>query len=128
MLVAEKKHHIESVIYGQGAEYIISILKQELPDLEVITSDDEYDPKDDELINAEDSEWYKKTSKLMTPGVMLKIRRENKGWTQTVLSEKTGIAIPNISLMEADKRVIGLRTARKLANALNCSIDDFLTE
>ena len=133
MLVAEKKHHIESVIHGQGAEYIVSILKKELPDLEVITSSppniqEEFDPSDDELIYAEDSEWYKEMSARMTPGIMLRIRRENRGWTQTELSEKTGIAIPNISLMESDKRVIGLRTARKLAKALGCSTDDFLME
>ncbi|WP_287283516.1 helix-turn-helix transcriptional regulator [Treponema sp.] len=41
--------------------------------------------------------------------------RENKGWTQKELSERTGIAIPNISLMEAGKRPIGARTAKKLA-------------
>ncbi len=127
MLVAEKKHHIESYIYGQGAEYIVSILKQKLPELEIISSD-EYNPEDEELINANDSEWYQSMSTRMTPGTMLKIRRENKGWTQTELSEKTGIAIPNISLMEAGKRVIGLRTARKLASALGCNVDNFLME
>ena len=121
MLVAEKKHHIETHIYGQGADYIINILKNKLPDL-VVTDDDE------ELITISSSDWYNEMAEQMTPGTSLRVRRENMGLTQTELSEKTGIAVPNISLMEAGKRVIGLRTARKLANALNCSIDNFLME
>ncbi|MBO6176574.1 MAG: helix-turn-helix transcriptional regulator [Treponema sp.] len=52
--------------------------------------------------------------------------RENKGWTQKELSERTGIAIPNISLMEAGKRPIGARTAKKLAEALGCDAGDFI--
>ena len=124
MLVAEKKHHIESHIYGRGADYLVSILKKTLPDLEVIN---ENDPEsDEELIDSDSSEWYLEMEEEMTPGVKLRLRRENKGLTQTELSDMTGIAIPNISLMEKDKRNIGLKTAKKLASALGCNAADFI--
>ena len=123
MLVAEKKHHIETYIYGKGADYLISILRQTLPDLEVTYESE----RDEEYIDSESSEWYKNVKETMTPGVILRIRRENLGMTQIALSQKTGIAVPNISMMEAGKRSIGLKTAKKLSAALNCGTADFFT-
>ncbi len=124
MLVAEKKHHIETHITGRGADFLVDILKQQLPDLEVMDYDDEED--DEEFIDSESSDWYREMQKKMTPGIILRIRRENKCLTQTQLSEITGIAVPNISLMESGKRNIGVRTAKKLAKALSCSAGDFI--
>lgn len=127
MLVAEKARHINSFVYGKGADYLIGILKERLPDLEVIPDDlDETSAEDEEYEEVTESDWYKEISARMTAGDHLVIRRENKGWTQRELSEKTGIAIPNISLMEAGKRPIGARTAKKLAAALGCDVSDFL--
>ena len=121
MLVAEKKHHIESRIYGRGAEYLVEIIRKTLPELEV-----SYEEADEDYVSIDSSEWYKEMKERMTPGAILRIRRENKGLSQTELSEITGIAIPNISLMESDKRTIGLRIARKLADALDCRYTDFI--
>lgn len=124
MLVAEKKHHIETYIYGRGADFLVEIIKKTLPDLEVTLEPEEC--SDDRLISSDSSEWYNSIRKTITPGVRLRIRRENRGMTQTELSEATGIAIPNISLMESDKRGIGLRTAKKLASVLGCSVSEFV--
>ena len=43
--------------------------------------------------------------------------------TQAELSEKTGISIPNICLIENGRRNVGMITAKKLAIALDISID-----
>ncbi|MBQ9361414.1 MAG: helix-turn-helix transcriptional regulator [Lachnospiraceae bacterium] len=125
MLVAEKTHHINSYIYGRGADYLISILKEHMPELEVFPSEKE-SKEEDELSDVHGSGWYREITKSITPGIILKIRRENKGWTQAELSERCGIAIPNISLMEAGKRNIGIRSARKLADSLGCNVADFI--
>ena len=121
MLVAEKKHHIETHIYGKGADYLVNILRQSLPNLEVTYESE----NDEEYIDSESSEWYMRITETMTPGVILRIRRENSGMTQVALSQKSGIAVPNISLMESGKRNIGLKTAKKLSAALNCNVADF---
>ena len=123
MLVAEKKHHIETHIYGRGADYLIEIIRKTLPDIEVTYEDS---GSDDDYIDSEHSDWYYNMKSQMTSGINLRIRRENKGLSKTELSKKTGIAVPNISLMESDKRCIGIRTARKLASALDCRYTDFI--
>lgn len=125
MLVAEKTHHINTYIYGQGSDYVIQILREKLPDIQVL-QEDESSPDDDEYIDSRDSEIMKEIEKQIKPGDVLKIRRENKEWSQAELSQRSGIAVPNISLMEAGKRPIGARTAKKLALALGCDVSDFI--
>lgn len=127
MLVAEKTHHINTYIYGQGSDYVIQILREKLPDIQVLQEqEDAGSPDDDEYIDSGDSEIMKEIEKQIKPGDVLKIRRENKEWSQTELSQCSGIAVPNISLMEAGKRPIGARTAKKLALALGCDVSDFI--
>lgn len=125
MLVAEKTHHINSYIYGQGSEYLVSMLQKAMPGLEVLPEEGQA-AEDDEYEEISTTEWFNEVAGTVTPGVILRIRRENKGWTQAELSQKTGIAIPNISLMEAGKRNIGIRSAKKLADSLGCNITDFI--
>jgi len=125
MLVAEKTHHINTYIYGQGSDYVIQILREKLPDIQVL-QEEESSPDDEEYINSRDSEIMKEIERQIKPGDVLKIRRENREWSQAELSQRSGIAIPNISLMEAGKRPIGARTAKKLALALGCDVSDFI--
>ena len=125
MLVAEKTHHINTYIYGQGADYILEILRSSLPSIEILPAEEGEDG-DEEYTVISQSEWFKDMTEKVTPGVRLRIRRENKGMTQRELSEKSGVAIPNISLMESGKRSIGLKSAKKLAEALECDISDFV--
>ena len=124
MLAVENKHHIKLQMYGTGLDLVQAALRREYPGMKF-----SYDPQEDsdeDYIDSEDSEIMKEIATRMTPGDHLVIRRENKGWTQKELSEKTGIAIPNISLIEAGKRPIGARTAKKLAIALGCDVGDFI--
>lgn len=125
MLVAEKTHHINTYIYGQGSDYVVQILREKLPDIQVL-QEEEVSSDDEDYINSRDSEIMKEIERQIKPGDVLKIRRENKEWSQAELSQRSGIAIPNISLMEAGKRPIGARTAKKLALALGCDVSDFI--
>ncbi|MCR4715165.1 MAG: helix-turn-helix transcriptional regulator [Treponemataceae bacterium] len=124
MLAVESKHHIKLQMYGTGLDLVQATLRREYPGMKF--SYDTKEDSDDDYIDSEDSEIMKEIAARMTPGDHLVIRRENKGWTQKELSEKTGIAIPNISLIEAGKRPIGARTAKKLAAALGCDVGDFI--
>ena len=71
-------------------------------------------------------DYYKEMKARLTPAKVLKIRRENAGLTQAGLAKKCGIAPTNIALMETGKRNIGIRSAKKLAKALDCDAGDFV--
>lgn len=71
-------------------------------------------------------DYYKEMKARLTPAAVLKIRRENAGLTQAALAEKCGIASANIALMEAGRRSIGIRSAKRLASALGCDAGDFV--
>ena len=53
-------------------------------------------------------------------GTMLSGYRHREGLTQIQLAEATGIPQRHISEMENGKRIIGVVSARKLADALHC--------
>lgn len=53
----------------------------------------------------------------ITPGEMVSILREKKGWTQEQLSKRTGLEVPNISSLEHGRRSLGRHTAIRLAHA-----------
>lgn len=115
--VAEKTHHINAKITGPGAFAVVKALKRVYPDI-VITEDD------NDLVFAEESDWF--SSVEVTPAEYLRLRRENVGFTQAELSEKTGIAVPNISAMENGARSIGAKSAKALAEALDCPKAGFI--
>lgn len=54
----------------------------------------------------------------LTPGQVVKELREKKGWTQSTLSEITGIAVSNISNLENGKSRLGEDRAIIIATAL----------
>jgi len=65
-------------------------------------------------------------SNKMTPGKILKVYRDNAGLTLEQLAKMTGIAKSNLSQIENDKRNVGLKTAKRLAEALKCNYKRFL--
>lgn len=117
MQVVAKKPRIDIHIEGKGIRNFLNIIKKSIPDIKII---------DDDYIDIDDTDWYKNMKSKMTSADVLKIRRENAGFTQAQLSAKCGIAVPNIALMESGKRNIGAKTAKKLAEALNCDAGDFI--
>lgn len=81
---------------------------------------------DDEAIPIASDPWFQKLRKSRTSGDVLWCYRDNAGITLEELSEKSGIAKAHLSEMENNKRPIGLKTAKKLAEALKCDFHRFL--
>ncbi|MDD7201806.1 MAG: helix-turn-helix transcriptional regulator [Sphaerochaetaceae bacterium] len=124
MRVVEKAHHIDVSIFGEGADVIADILRKNIPGIKITPAPSADD--DEQYEEIKDSDWYKRIKGLTRPGDVLRIRRENADMTQAQLSEKSGVAIPNISLMEAGKRPIGPRVAKKLAGAFDINYKKLL--
>ena len=53
----------------------------------------------------------------LTPGEVIRMLRELKGWTQEALAGRSGITATNISLLENGRVDIGKRRAEQLAKA-----------
>ncbi len=120
MQVVAKMPHIDVKMQGVGMNYFLDIIKKEIPSVQIIDDEDESEDIDD-------WDYYAQMKSRLTPAKVLKIRRENAGLTQAALAEKSGIAAANIALMESGKRNIGVRTAKKLSEALCCDAGDFVS-
>ena len=120
MQVVARTPHINLRIEGEGINTFLDIVKKSIPNIQII-EDDEPD-----IMDIEDWGYFKELESQLTPGKVLKIRRENADLSQAALAEKCGIAASNIALMEVGKRSIGIRSAKKLAVALNCEPGDFV--
>ncbi len=55
----------------------------------------------------------------LTTGMVIRMLRDLKGWTQRELADKSGIGAPNISLLENEKVDIGKKRAEQLARAFD---------
>lgn len=62
---------------------------------------------------------YELIGKCLLPQIL-----DKKRMTPTELSDKTGISINQLSAYINNKRAMSLQTARIVATALNCYIDD----
>ncbi len=89
-------------------------------DLEMIKQNEEY-------IEVTESDWYKETADITTPGDAMRIYRKNHQLTQEELGKKLG-NVPRqiISNMEGGKRSISLAIAKKLSVIFNVSASRFL--
>jgi DNA-binding XRE family transcriptional regulator len=67
----------------------------------------------------------KKDTLIGTSGGTIKAYRFREGLTQQDLAQKSGIKQSHISEMEKNKRPVGLKVAKKLADALNCHYHRF---
>ena len=115
MQVAVKTPRIELKMKGDIPERVILFLEEEYGVSLRQTADD-----GEEVVNAFETDWYKRTMAAMTPGKALRIYRENAGLTQTALGERVGgIPRQHISNMENGKRPIGKENAKRLAAALH---------
>ena len=115
MQVAVKTPRIELKMKGDIPERVILFLEEEYGVSLRQTADD-----GEEVVNAFETDWYKRTMAAMTPGKALRIYRENAGLTQAALGERMGgIPRQHISNMENGKRPIGKENAKRLAAALH---------
>jgi DNA-binding XRE family transcriptional regulator len=118
MLVHAKTPPINVQISGEGAEFLIETLRRSIAGLSVST--------DDEAIPINSDPWFKAFRQSRSAGDVLWVYRDNAKFTLDELAEKSGIAKSHLSEMENNKRPIGLKSARKLAAALNCDFHRFL--
>ena len=119
MLARVKMHHIDIKMEGDIPQKVLSVLK-EVYGKKVMISDDEY-------VDIEDTNWYKKMNKEMKPGDYMRIYRQNQKMTQTKLGmELGGISKQNISHMERGTQGISKEIAKKLAKLFNVSTDIFI--
>ena len=122
MQVAVKTPRIELKMKGDIPERVILFLEEEYGVSLRQTADD-----GEEVVNAFETDWYKRTMAAMTPGKALRIYRENAGLTQTALGERVGgIPRQHISNMENGRRPIGKENAKRLAAALHVDYRVFL--
>jgi len=80
---------------------------------------------DDDAIPVEEMAWFKAAKSRLSPGKVLRIRRENAGLTQAALGVMAAVNPQNISAMERGERRIGRAMARRLAAALDADPSDF---
>lgn len=120
MLVHAETPPIDVQITGEGAEFLVETLKRSISNLKVST--------DDEAIPIDSDPWFKALRKSRTAGEVLWVYRDNASLTMDELAEKSGIAKSHLSEMENNKRTIGLKSAKKLAAALNCDFHRFLVD
>lgn len=66
------------------------------------------------------------TNKDVALGKKIARVRNNKGMTQQNLSDKTGISMTTISMLEVGKRRVSLKLLQKVASALNVKVQDLI--
>jgi DNA-binding XRE family transcriptional regulator len=118
MLVHAKTPPIDAQITGIGADVLVEMLKKSIKGLEISA--------DDEAVPIDSDPWFQELRNSRTSGEVLWCYRDNAGLTLEELAEKSGIAKSHLSEMENNKRPIGLKTAKKLAQALGCDFRRFL--
>ncbi|NQU65460.1 MAG: helix-turn-helix domain-containing protein [SAR324 cluster bacterium] len=80
-----------------------------------------------EYVEITETDLYKETKALMTPGDSIKIYRENFGYSQAKLGEALGgLSRHKISDMENDRRGISKDIAKKLAKIFKMPVDRFI--
>ena len=119
MLALVKTPHTEIVLNGDGAQEIIDLLRSRFP-VQILTPSDSL-PDDEELVNINDTDWWRKRKHYVLAGARLKA-----GLTQKQLAAKTGIRQTVISEYENGKRRMTMRVARKFAAALNTFPEKFM--
>jgi DNA-binding XRE family transcriptional regulator len=98
---------------GDIPERVLSVLKEEYGDLQVINDADE------EMLDVEASEWFKSIKTEMTPGKVLRAYRTRENLTQEGLGQRIGgVPRQHISGMESGTRTIGREMAKRLAEVL----------
>ena len=122
MLAVVKTPRTSVRIKGQISKKLIEVLIAEYGKDIQFTRDPE-----DELVDVFQTDWYKKTKKTMTPGIYMKIFRENRNMTQAQLGKKLGgMPRQHVSNMENGLRPISKKIALKLSEVFDVSVEKFI--
>lgn len=121
MLVVVNQPHINDFrIEGTISSSFLDSLKKEFKDNIVICNDE------DELVNVDETDWYRGIKAVMPPSVNLAFYRKERNLTQAKLAELAGIRKQAVSDMEHGRKSISKNMAKKLASILNCPVSDFI--
>ncbi|MCK5355626.1 MAG: helix-turn-helix transcriptional regulator [Methyloprofundus sp.] len=119
-----KKPHTENSLFEVKGEIPKNLL-QYLQDN--FGNDVEIVDESEEMENIFSSNWFKKTSKSLTSGEVVKIYRENLNLTQEQLGKQLGkFTRQNISDIELGRRSISKDVAKKLSVLFNVSVERFI--
>jgi DNA-binding XRE family transcriptional regulator len=123
MLAVVKTPHTKIRIQGRISNRLLDVLVQEYGEDVQITRD-----SDDEKVDVFQTEWYKRIKKKLTPGTYMKVFRQNKGMTQAQLGTALGgLPRQHISNMENGSRPISKKTALRLAELFDVSVEKFIS-
>lgn len=123
MQVHAKTHRIKVDISG---EFIPAALMNAV---KAVFSDEEIeviDNEDEEFVNWFETEEHREIAASTTPGDVMRIYRENRGWSQARLGEElAGLSRQKISDMERGRRRISGDTAIVLSRVFGIPVDRF---
>jgi len=124
MLAVVKKHRTSQPLFelrGDIPTKVVQYLKEEFgQDVEVLKNDEE-------MIDIFETEWYKEVRASTTPGEVMKIYRQNAGFSQEKLGMKLGgFSRQKVSDMECNKRSISKEAAKKLSRLFQVPVGRFL--
>lgn len=123
MQVHAKTHRIKVDISG---EFIPAALMNAV---KAVFSDEEIeviDNEDEEFVNWFETEEHREITASTTPGDVMRIYRENRGWSQARLGEElAGLSRQKISDMERGRRRISGDTAIVLSRVFGIPVDRF---
>ena len=123
MLAVVKTPLTKIRIQGRISNRLLDVLVQEYGEDVQITRD-----SDDEKVDVFQTEWYKRIKKKLTPGTYMKVFRQNKGMTQAQLGRALGgLPRQHISNMENGSRPISKKTALRLADLFDVSVEKFIS-
>ena len=82
---------------------------------------------DDETVDALQSDWYRETVGLITPGDVIRVYRKNRGMTQAELGRRLG-GTPRrrIDAIEKGRRGVSAAMAKQIADVLDISAERIL--
>jgi len=119
MLAVVKEPHTEIALLGEGAAAVVEFLRSRFS---VQVVDVPAAEQDEELVDINDTEFWKENKHRVLTGARLKA-----GMTQKRLAELTGIRQTMISEYEKGKRRITKKAAEKFAAALQTFPEKFLS-
>jgi DNA-binding XRE family transcriptional regulator len=123
MLAVVKTPLTKIRIEGRISNRLMDVLVQEYGEDVQITHD-----ADDERVDVFQTEWYIRIKKKLTPGTYMKVFRQNKGMTQADLGKALGgLPRQHISNMENGSRPISKKTALRLAELFDVSVEKFIS-
>jgi len=129
MPVAEKARRTRNVrklisVSAKEASEILAAVKKIDPKAHIV----ENNAHAESFVSPQSSKWYQDVKSTWHPGITLRIRRENAGYTQAQLANMADLAAANISAIENGRRSMGLIVAKKLAEALKRPVSEFIEQ